>query len=150
MPPIAAARTQPPPAFRGRGRLRRFFVSPMASDLFTLRDPFTFYSPLAARVAALSWFDGTGAAPLSRKPSKRDAACSRIGRTPSMVLPAPASRVRARPLTAGDREQAIACLTRNFPERDEAYWRQGWRRLAEHMQPPDRQPFGYGLEADGA
>ena len=62
----------------------------------------------------------------------------------------PPKAVRARPLAPVDRDQAIACLARNFPATDAAYWRRGWDRLTARARMGDLPILGHGLEADGA
>jgi len=68
----------------------------------------------------------------------------------TMASPNPQNTVRARPLAPADSDQAIACLTRNFPATDAAYWRRGWERLAARARPGDPPILGHCLEADGA
>ena len=66
-----------------------------------------------------------------------------------MAPPSSTKPVRARALSHADKDQAIACLLRNFPERDEAYWRRGWERLAARERFVDLPRFGHCLESDG-
>jgi len=67
-----------------------------------------------------------------------------------MASPSPTKPVRARPLVPADKDQAIACLLRNFPERDDAYWRRGWERLAARERFVDLPRFGHCLDSGGA
>jgi hypothetical protein len=43
----------------------------------------------------------------------------------------------------------VRLLTKGFPRRNEAYWRQALQRLAKHPTPVDFPKYGYVLEANG-
>ena len=67
-----------------------------------------------------------------------------------MDLSGPQPKVRVRTLDFGDQEGVIACLSRHFPERSDAYWRAGWSQLATREVPDGCPRFGHCLDAGGA
>ena len=60
-----------------------------------------------------------------------------------------ASAVRCRPIVEDDLEAVVALLGKGFPDRSEAYWRQGLARHLARSRPPGYPTFGVLLEHEG-
>ena len=65
------------------------------------------------------------------------------------MLASKSSDVRCRLIGEADLGEVAACLTRGFPERSNAYWREALARMAGREAIEDYPRFGYLMEASG-